>query len=96
MIETVLTAAAHPAGALVVNVTVVAPETAGVKVDVREFTFEKVPLGALQVELVALPPIVPARVTVPPKQTTCGVPALAVGAGFTVTVAVTAQPLLFV
>ena len=52
--------------------------------DVNEFILEKVPLGALQVELVALPPIVPARVMVPPPQTVCGGPAFAVAAGFTV------------
>jgi hypothetical protein len=33
---------------------------------------------------------------VPPAQTDCGAPALAVGAAFTVTVAVILQPLLFV
>ena len=60
--------------------------------DVSELAFEKFPLGALHVELVALPPIVPAKVMVPPEHTVCGNPAFAVAAGFTVitTVDVTA------
>ena len=49
---------------------------------------EKVPLGAVQVELVALPPILPAKVIVPPAHTVCTVPALAVAAGLTVIVLV--------
>ena len=48
--------------------------------------FENVPLGAVHVELVAPPPIVPFKVTFPPAQTDCGLPALAVAAGFTVSV----------
>ena len=39
---------------------------------------ENVPLGAVQAEVVALPPIVPASVIVPPAQTVCAAPALAV------------------
>jgi hypothetical protein len=53
-------------------------------VDVSELALEKVPLGALQVALVALPPMVPARVTVPPAHTDWAFPALAVAAAFTV------------
>ena len=53
--------------------------------DVSELAFEKVPLGALHVELVALPPIVPANVIVPPAHTVCVGPAFAVAAGLTVT-----------
>ena len=52
--------------------------------DVKEDAFEKVPLGALHVELVALPPIAPLNVIVPPAHTVCAEPALAVAAGFTV------------
>ena len=59
-----------PSGSFVVKVNITEPLVMlGVYVDVNEVTFEKVPLGALHVELVALPPIVPARVTVPPAQT---------------------------
>ena len=39
---------------------------------------ENVPLGAVHVELIPLPPIVPANVIVPPAQTVCAAPALAV------------------
>ena len=52
--------------------------------DVKEDALENVPLGAVHVEVVALPPLVPANVIVPPEQTVCGAPALAVAAGFTV------------
>ena len=52
--------------------------------DVNEFILENVPLGALQVELVALPPMAPAKVMLPPPHTVCGVPAFAVAAAFTV------------
>ena len=45
---------------------------------------ENVPLVADQVELVALPPMLPAKVIEPLAQTVCGEPALAVAAGFTV------------
>jgi hypothetical protein len=38
----------------------------GVYVDVNELGFENVPLGAVHIALVALPPILPAKVTVPP------------------------------
>ena len=54
--------------------------------DVKELTFEKVPLGALHVELVAPPPIEPAKVMELPAQTVCAGPAFAVATGFTVTV----------
>jgi len=78
-----------PSGSFVVNVRVTVPVVIdGVYVDVKEDAFEKVPLGALHVELVALPPIVPANVTVPPAQIVCAAPALAVAAGFTVTTTV--------
>ena len=50
----------------------------------REFTLEKFPLGALHVEVVALPPMLPAKVIVPPAHTLCGFPAFAVAAAFTV------------
>ena len=82
-----------PSGSFVVKVSVTVPlPILGVYVDVNEFTFEKVPLRALHVELVALPPIVPAKEMVPPAQTVCGSPAFAVAAGLTVitTVDVTA------
>ena len=46
--------------------------------EVVELALEKVPLGALHVELDALPPIEPARVTIPPAHTDSGVPAFAV------------------
>ena len=49
-----------------------------------ELVSENVPLGADHVELDALPPIVPDKVTVPPAQIVCVEPALAVAAGFTV------------
>ena len=49
---------------------------------------EKVPLGAVQVELVALPPILPAKVIVPPEHTVCAAPALAVAACVTLIVLV--------
>jgi hypothetical protein len=51
---------------------------------VSAFTFENVPLGALHVELVALPPIVPAKFIKLPAQTVCGFPAFAVAAAFKV------------
>ena len=88
-----------PAGSSVVNVKVTVPlAMLGVYVDVKEFGLEKVPLGADHVELVALPPIVPARVIVPPAQTDCAGPALAIAARFTVIVLVVefTQPLLLV
>ena len=46
----------------------------------REVASEKVPLGAVHVLLVALPPIEPAKVIVPPEQTVCTEPALALAA----------------
>jgi len=49
---------------------------------------ENVPLAALQVEVVALPPMLPARVTLPPAHTVWGVPALAVASGLTVIITV--------
>ena len=42
------------------------------------------PLEAVQVLLVAPPPIEPAKVTLPPEHTVCGAPALAVAAALTV------------
>ena len=51
-----------------------------------ELTSEKLPLGALQVELVAPPPILPVKVTVDPEQMACGPPALTVGARLIVSV----------
>ena len=53
-----------------------------------ELAFEKLPLGADQVALVALPLIVPAKLTEPPAQTLCGVPALTIALGFIVIVLV--------
>ena len=53
-----------------------------------ELALENVPLGALHVEVVALPPILPAKVIVPPAHTLCAVPALAVAAGETLIVLV--------
>ena len=44
---------------------------------------EKVPLDALHVEPEALPPMIPANVTLPPAQTVWALPVLAVAAGFT-------------
>ena len=59
-----------PAGSLVVSVKVTVPEAiVGVYVDVKELGLENVPLGALHVALVALPPMVPANVIDPPAQT---------------------------
>ena len=83
-----------PSGSFVVNVRVTVPVVIdGVYVDVKEDAFEKVPLGALHVELVALPPIVPANVIVPPAHTVCVTPASAVAACVTliVVVALTAE-----
>ena len=83
VITTVLVAAEQ--GPPVVSVSVTVPLVIlGVYVEVSAFTFEKVPLPALQVEPLALPPILPARVTLPPVHTVCGVPALAVADGLTV------------
>ena len=48
--------------------------------------FEKLPLGPVQIELVALPPIIPPRVTVPDEQTDSGLPAVAVAGGSMVAV----------
>ena len=53
-----------------------------------ELASENVPLGAVHVELVALPPIDPANVTGPPAHTVWAVPAFAVAAGLTVIVLV--------
>lgn len=81
VIGTVETPGVHgpaPSGSSVVRVRITDPDAMdGVYVEVREFIFEKVPLGADQVELDA-PAIVPARVIVPPAQTVCGAPAFAV------------------
>src|SRR5438128_11951119 len=56
----------------------------GVYVEVSEFTFENLLPRALHVALVALPPIVPFNVTVPPGTTVCGFPAFTVATGSTV------------
>jgi len=83
VITTVLVTDGH--GPPVVSVRVTVPLVMdGVYVDVSEFMFENVPLDALHVEVVALPPMMPARVTVPPAQIVCGVPAPAVASGLTV------------
>ena len=59
----------------------------GVYVEVSELALEKVPLGAVHVELVALPPIEPFNVTALPAQIGGGaVPAFAVAAGLIVSV----------
>src|SRR5688572_33507591 len=74
-----------PAGSFVVKVSVTVPlAILGVYVDVSELALENVPLGADQIEEVALPPIVPASVIVPPAQTVCTAPAFPVGAWLTV------------
>ena len=52
--------------------------------EVTELALANVPLDADHVELVALPPRVPANVMEPFEQTVCGEPALAVAAAFTV------------
>jgi hypothetical protein len=91
VISTVETAAEQgpaPSGSLVVSVNVTVPLVMeGVYVDVNEPVLLNVPLGADHVELVAEPPRVPAKVTVPPAQTVCGEPALAVGGLLAVAVA---------
>ena len=95
VITTVLTAAAHggPDGLFVVSVKVTVPDAiVGVYVEVKEFTLENVPLGALHVEVVALPPMLPASVIVPPAHTDCGKPALSVGGVRMVTVALPCVP----
>lgn len=46
------------------------------------------PLGALHVALVAAPLIVPARLTLPPAQTVCALPAFTTALGFIVIVLV--------
>jgi hypothetical protein len=80
-----LAAGQGPEGSFVVKVNVTVPfEMDGVYVEVTEFTLEKFPLGALHVEVDALPPMIPARVIDPPAQTVCGLPAFAVAGGFTV------------
>ena len=87
VITTVDVAAAQiPGGSLVVSVSVTVPLVIlGVYVDVSDAGFEKVPLGAVQVEVLALPPIVPFNVTDPPAQIVCDEPAFAVVPLLTVT-----------
>ena len=96
VMTTVLVAALQgpaPSGSFVVSVSVTVPlAIVGVYVEVNEFTLEKVPLGALHVELVALPPILPASVMVPSAQTDCGKPAFAVAGGLMVTAALPCVP----
>ena len=76
-----------PSGSFVVKVRVTVPLVIlGVYVEVSEPSFEKVPLGAVHVEVVAPPPIFPFNVTLPPAQTGDGLPASAVAAGLTVSV----------
>ena len=41
----------------------------GVYVELRDVAAENVPLAAVHDELVALPPMVPAKVMIPPAQT---------------------------
>lgn len=85
VITTVLVAAVHgpaPSGSLVVKVNVtVPPVILGVYVEVSELGEEKVPLGAVHIELLAPPPILPESVIVPPAQTDWGRPAFAVNPG---------------
>jgi hypothetical protein len=73
VITTVDATAVHgpaPSGSFVVNVSVTDPlAILGVYIEVSEFGSENVPLGAVHVALVALPPMVPANVTVPPVHT---------------------------
>ena len=45
---------------------------------------ENVPLDAVQVDVVALPPMLPARLIEPLEHTVCGIPAFAVAAWSTV------------
>jgi hypothetical protein len=90
VITTVEVATGHgPEGSFVVKVRITVPfETDGVYIDVTEFTSEKFPLGALHVEVDALPPIIPAKVIDPPAHTVCGFPAFAVAGALTVIVTV--------
>ena len=75
-----------PASGSIESVNVIVPLVMeGVQVDVKEFTFEKLPDGADHVPVVAPPVIVPASVTKPPAQMVCVEPALTTAAGFTVT-----------
>ena len=73
MITTVEVAAEQgpvPSGSLVVNVNVTVPlAILGVYVEVSEVALENEPLGADQVELVALPPMLPASVIELPAHT---------------------------
>ena len=82
VIVTVDDAAVHgPAasGSFVFNVKITEPlAIPGVYVEVREVESLNVPLEALQVELVALPPMEPDKLTSPTAQTVCGEPAFAV------------------
>jgi hypothetical protein len=81
-----VTAVQIPGGSLVVSVRVTEPLVIlGVYVEVSEVGLENVPLGAVQVDELALPPIVPFNVTDPPAQTVCGEPAFAVVPLLTVT-----------
>ena len=70
-----------PSGSFEAKFKVTVPDAIdGVYVEVNELMFEKLPVPDVHVELVALPPMLPAKVIVPPPQTVCGAPALAVGA----------------
>src|SRR4030095_6502747 len=90
VITTVDVTAGHgPGGSLVVRVRVTVPlRTLGVYVEISEFGFENVPLGAVQVPVVAPPPTEPLKLIVPPAHTGCGLPALAVATGLIVIVTV--------
>ena len=60
----------------------------GVYVEVKLDALLNVPVEAVQVALVAEPPIIPFRLTVPPTQIVALFPASTVGVSFTVTVIV--------
>jgi hypothetical protein len=94
-----VTAGQGPVGSLDVKVNVIVPDViVGVYVDVKLAGLENVPLAADHVPVVAEPPTVPARVTVPPAQMVWSIFALAVATAFTATVvvAVAVHPLRLV
>ena len=74
---------------MVVKVSVIDPDVIeGVYVEVKLDALLNVPEGALHVALVAEPPIIPFRLTVPPTQIVASIPASTVGVSFTTTVIV--------
>ena len=76
-------------GPFVDNVSTIDPEVIdGVYVEVKLDTLLNVPEAALQVALVAEPPIIPFKLTIPPTQTEVLFPASMVGVSFTITVIV--------